>query len=103
MLPLLDRHHVVQIFDLVYLQGDRGTSGVPGPPGDIGIGFPGAKVPPPLVKKKKWRNGWNTHKVIPNNGRPKIYSSLEWGISVGPLRARALFYKATPMLKKKLR
>lgn len=32
----------------------------------------------------------------------KWYSSLELGIPVGPLRARALFYKATPLLKKKL-
>lgn len=49
MLALLGRDHVV----LIFLQGDRGTSGVPGPPGDIGIGFPGAKVPPPLVEKEK--------------------------------------------------
>ena len=35
----------MQTSELVNLsQGDRGPHGASGPPGDIGIGFPGAKV-----------------------------------------------------------
>lgn len=34
----------MQTFELDYSQGERGPSGEPGQPGDIGIGFPGAKV-----------------------------------------------------------
>lgn len=43
LFAVLNCHHIMT--ELVYLQqGDRGPNGASGPPGDIGIGFPGAKV-----------------------------------------------------------
>lgn len=91
--------HVLQTSDLVHLQGDRGPSGASGPPGDIGIGFPGAKVPLlHFITKKKIT--WNPQITW----LPKciLNTTMNYLVVYSLLSPEKLFDKITPLIKLKL-